>query len=101
MHWQYKRFNYGYDRFYKMLEKYPRTIFIGHAQTFGRISTKITRTTHRTFIQRARSHRADDRPLPPGLFRISMAIFSAGSGLNAFKRDEEHGRNFFVQHQDN
>src|ERR1043165_6941584 len=34
MHWQYKRFNYGFDRFYKMLEKYPKTIFIGHAQTW-------------------------------------------------------------------
>src|SRR5436190_2873892 len=27
MHWQYERFNTGFDRFYKMLGKYPRTIF--------------------------------------------------------------------------
>ncbi|MGH9309971.1 MAG: amidohydrolase family protein, partial [Vicinamibacterales bacterium] len=34
MHWQFKMYNYGFDRFYKMLEKYPKVTFIGHAQTW-------------------------------------------------------------------
>ena len=33
MHWQYKMYNYGFERFYKMLEKYSKVNFIGHAQT--------------------------------------------------------------------
>ena len=24
MHWQYEMYNYGFERFHKMLEKYPR-----------------------------------------------------------------------------
>src|ERR1051326_7011863 len=78
MHWQYKRFNYGFDRFYKMLEKYPRTTFIGDAQTF--------------LAHIDKNYKDDTANLYGDL--------SAGSGLNAFKRDEEHGRNFFVRHQD-
>ena len=34
MHWQYNMYNRGYDRFHKMLRKYPRVNFIGHSQTF-------------------------------------------------------------------
>src|SRR6185312_8474124 len=34
MHWQHKMYNYGFERFYKMLEKYPKVNFIGHAQTW-------------------------------------------------------------------
>src|SRR5690606_15003587 len=34
MHWLVGRFSMGYERFYKMLEKHPKTKFIGHAQTF-------------------------------------------------------------------
>ena len=34
MHWQFQMYNYGFERFYKMLEKYPRVNFIGHAQTW-------------------------------------------------------------------
>src|SRR4030095_1580820 len=34
MHWQVKMYNYGFERFYRMLEKYPRVNFLGHAQTW-------------------------------------------------------------------
>jgi predicted small secreted protein len=33
MHWQDEMYNYGFERFYAMLETYPKTTFIGHAQT--------------------------------------------------------------------
>ena len=43
MHWQYKMYNYGFERFYKMLEKYPKVNFIGHAQTWwANIDKNIT-----------------------------------------------------------
>jgi hypothetical protein len=34
MHWQVASYNYGFERFHRMLEKYPRVNFIGHAQTW-------------------------------------------------------------------
>ena len=34
MHWQFQRYNFGFERFHTMLEKYPRVSFIGHAQTW-------------------------------------------------------------------
>ena len=34
MHFQHETYNLGYERFHKMLEKYPKVNFIGHAQTF-------------------------------------------------------------------
>ena len=33
MHIQYQMYNHGFDRFWRVLEKYPTTRFIGHAQT--------------------------------------------------------------------
>jgi predicted TIM-barrel fold metal-dependent hydrolase len=100
MHWQYKRFNYGYERFYKILEKYPRTIFIGHAQTFWAHIDKSYKDDTSNLYPKG-------KVTPGGLTDRYLRDYpnfygdlSAGSGLNAFKRDEEHGRNFFVQHQD-
>ena len=34
MHWQVGMYNYAFERFYKMLEKFPRVNFLGHAQTW-------------------------------------------------------------------
>src|SRR5690606_11780439 len=34
MHWQHNMYNRGFERFYRMLEKYHRVNFLGHAQTW-------------------------------------------------------------------
>ncbi|MDB6118500.1 MAG: amidohydrolase 2, partial [Verrucomicrobiaceae bacterium] len=34
LHFQHKTYNWGFDRFHTMLTKFPKTNFIGHAQTF-------------------------------------------------------------------
>jgi hypothetical protein len=34
MHFQYETYNLGFERFYRMLEKFPKVSFIGHAQTW-------------------------------------------------------------------
>ena len=34
LHFQHGAYNLGFDRFHTMLEKYPQTVFIGHAQTW-------------------------------------------------------------------
>lgn len=99
MHWQHQMYNYGFDRFYKMLEKYPRVQFIGHAQTWW---------------ANIDQHHTDQSVLyprgsvtPGGLtdrylrdYPNMYGDLSAGSGLNALTRDEDHARQFLVRHQD-
>jgi len=100
MHWQYKRYNYGFERFHRMLKKYPRTIFIGHAQTW--------------WANIAKNYRDDEKNLypkgevtPGGITDRYLSDYpnmygdlSAGSGLNSLKRDELHARDFLQRHQD-
>lgn len=98
LHFQFQTYNRGYERFYRMLEKYPHTIFIGHAQTFwGNID---------------RNHEAKvlypKTPVTPGGltdrylsdYPNLYADMSAGSGLLALTRDEAHTTAFLQRHQD-
>ncbi len=98
LHFQYGRYNTSYERFPRILERFPKVNFIGHAQTFwANIDAK-----------------ADQKVLypkgpvtPGGLTDRYLADhpnfyadMSAGSGLNALLRDEEHARGFITRHQD-
>jgi predicted TIM-barrel fold metal-dependent hydrolase len=98
MHWQFERFNLGFERFHRMLEKYAPVNFIGHAQTW--------------WANIDRNH-ADQKVLypkgpvtPGGLTDRYLADYpnmfgdlSAGSGLNALTRDEGFTRGFLERHQ--
>jgi predicted TIM-barrel fold metal-dependent hydrolase len=98
MHWQFERFNLGFERFHRMLEKYPRVNFLGHAQTWWANIDK---------------NHADQKVLypkgpvtPGGLTDRYLADYpnmfgdlSAGSGLNALTRDEDFTRGFLERHQ--
>jgi predicted TIM-barrel fold metal-dependent hydrolase len=101
MHWQFKMYNYGFERFYKMLEKYPNTTFIGHAQTWWANIDK-SYTDDATNLYPKGKHIVPggltDRYL--GDYPNMYGDLSAGSGLNAFTRDEDHTRAFFERHQD-
>ena len=99
MHFQHGTYNMGYERLGQMLEKFPKTSFIGHAQTVWANIDK---------------HHADQKVLyptgkvtPGGMtdryltdYPNMFADMSAGSGLNALTRDEEHTRGFLDRHQD-
>jgi predicted TIM-barrel fold metal-dependent hydrolase len=99
MHWQFGMYNHGFDRFHRMLEQYPRVTFIGHAQTWWANIDK--------------GH-ADQTVLypkgpvtPGGLTDRYLADYpnmygdlSAGSGLNALRRNEDFTRDFLTRHQD-
>jgi len=99
MHWQFKMYNYGFERFHKMLEKYPKVSFIGHAQTWWANIDK---------------QHADQSVLYPkgpvtrgGLTDRYLSDYgnmygdlSAGSGQNALTRDEDFTRDFLTRHQD-
>jgi predicted TIM-barrel fold metal-dependent hydrolase len=99
MHWQHKMYNYGFERFYKMLEKFPRTIFIGHAQTWwANIDKNHTDQTMLYPRTKVTQGGITDRYLSdyPNMY----VDLSAGSGLNPLTRDEDHARQFLARHQD-
>jgi predicted TIM-barrel fold metal-dependent hydrolase len=98
LHFQHGAFNMGIERFYKMVEKYPKAKFIGHAQTWwGNIDRKHDQTVM-----------YPKGPVIPGGITDRLlsnypnvyADTSAGSGLNALLRDEDHARAFLARHQD-
>jgi predicted TIM-barrel fold metal-dependent hydrolase len=100
MHWQVGSYNYGFERFYKMLEKYPKTTFIGHAQTWwANIDKKCDNDPHNLYPHgKVTPGGITDKYLSdyPNMF----GDLSAGSGNNALKRDMDHTRAFLERHQD-
>jgi predicted TIM-barrel fold metal-dependent hydrolase len=100
MHWQVEMYNYGFGRFYKMLEKHPKTIFIGHAQTWWANIDKNYKDDASKLYPKGpvTAGGLTDRYLSdyPNMY----GDLSAGSGLNALTRDEDHTRGFIQRHQD-
>jgi predicted TIM-barrel fold metal-dependent hydrolase len=99
MHWQYKMYNYGFDRFHKMLEKYPRVNFLGHAQTWWA-------NVDKNYVDDAKNLYPKGPIAAGGLtdrylrdYPNMYGDLSAGSGLNALTRDEGFTREFIVRHQ--
>ena len=99
MHWQFQMYNYGFERFYRMLEKYPRVNFIGHAQTWW-ANVDLSHRDQSVLYPKGKI-------IPGGLTERYLAEYpnmfgdlSAGSGLNALTRDESFTPGFFQRHQD-
>ncbi|MGV3756652.1 MAG: amidohydrolase family protein [Verrucomicrobiota bacterium] len=98
MHFQHETYNKGVERFHKMLEKFPKVNFIGHAQTWwGNIDKNHDQKVLYP-MGKVTPGGITDRYLSdyPNMF----ADMSAGSGLGALLRDEEHTKAFFTRHQD-
>jgi len=98
LHFQAGRYNTSFERFHKVVEKFPTVPFIGHAQTWW---ANIDAKADQAVLYPKGPVTAGgitDRLLQdyPNVF----ADMSAGSGLNAMLRDEEHARGFFDRHQD-
>lgn len=99
LHFQHGTYNLGFERFHKMLEKHPKTTFIGHAQTWwANIDKNHTDQKVLYPLGKVTAGGLTDRYLSdyPNMF----ADMSAGSGLQALTRDEEHARGFLERHQD-
>lgn len=98
MHFQHELYNTGFANFHKVLEKYPRVNFIGHAQTWW---ANIDKNHSQPSLY-------PRTPVTPGgitdrLLRDYPNMFgdmSAGSGLNSLLRDEAHARDFLARHHD-
>ena len=98
LHFQFGRYNTSYEKFPRILEKFPKVNFIGHAQTFwANIDAKAVQPVL-----------YPKGPVTPGGLTDKyladhanfFADMSAGSGLNALLRDEEHARSFITRHAD-
>lgn len=99
MHLQHGTYNLGFERLHKMLEKFPKTTFIGHAQTWWANIDK-NHSDQKVLYPKGKvtAGGLTDRYLSdyPNMF----ADMSAGSGLKALTRDEDHTRGFLDRHQD-
>ncbi len=98
LHFQYGKFNTNFARFERMLQRYPRVNFIGHAQSvWGNVDLNHDQSVLYP-TGKITPGGLTDRWLRgyPNFF----ADLSAGSGLNSVTRDEEQARGFFARHQD-
>jgi len=99
MHWEYNMYNRGFERFYRMLEEFPKVNFIGHSQTWWANMDKNYSNQNDLYPK---------TPVTPGgltdrLLRDYPNMYgdvSAPSGLNAILRDEDQMRGFIERHQD-
>lgn len=99
MHWQKDRYYYGIERFYKILEQYPRVNFIGHAQFWWANIDKMLPEKLPMYPK---------GPVTPGGiterylsdYPNMYGDLSAGSGLNAFTRDKAYGKELMQRLQD-
>ena len=97
MHFQHEAYNFHFENLPKLLKRHPRVRFIGHAQTWwGHIDRK-----HDPAVMYPKT------PVTPGGLTDRLLAdyenmygdLSAGSGLNALLRDEDHARGFLRRHQ--
>jgi predicted TIM-barrel fold metal-dependent hydrolase len=99
LHFQHGMYNLGFERFHTVLAKFPRVNFIGHAQTWW-ANIDAAHPDQKVLYPKGpvKAGGLTDRLLRdyPNMY----GDLSAGSGLNALTRDQEHTRGFFERHQD-
>jgi predicted TIM-barrel fold metal-dependent hydrolase len=99
LHFQYEMFNTSYERFGKVLEKWPKVNFIGHSVTFwSNIDADFKDQKIGYPTGKIKAGGMSDKYLSD--HENFYGDLSAGSGLNALTRDEEHARGFIERHQD-
>jgi predicted TIM-barrel fold metal-dependent hydrolase len=99
LHFQFETYNKGFERLGKVLEKFPKTTFIGHAQTWWANIDK-DHSDQSVLYPKTRVTRGGLTDHYLKEFPNMYADMSAGSGLGALIRDEEHTHWFLERHQD-
>jgi predicted TIM-barrel fold metal-dependent hydrolase len=100
MHFQDDMYNKHFERFGKMLAKYPKTTFIGHAQTFWANIDKEQVADQKVLYPKTKVTPGGWTDQYLREYSNLYADLSAGSGLNSLMRDEEQARGFLERHQD-
>jgi predicted TIM-barrel fold metal-dependent hydrolase len=99
MHFQFKTYNTDFERFGNVLKKWPKVNFIGHAQTFWANIDK-NHADQSSLYPRGKVTPGGWTDKYLSDFENMWGDMSAGSGLNAMTRDEEHAAAFMERHQD-
>jgi predicted TIM-barrel fold metal-dependent hydrolase len=99
MHFQHGMYNLGIDRFHLVLEKFPGVRFIAHAQTFW-ANIDANHKDQAVLYPKSSVTRGGISDKLLSDYPNFYGDMSAGSGLNALTRDEEHARGFIERHQD-
>jgi predicted TIM-barrel fold metal-dependent hydrolase len=98
LHFQHGVYNTGIENFHRILERFPRVNFIGHAQTWWANVDK----QHEQAVLYPKT-KVTPGGITDRLLRDYPNMYgdmSAGSGLNFLTRDEDHARAFLDRHQD-
>ncbi|HZK81636.1 MAG TPA: hypothetical protein VFC46_11225, partial [Humisphaera sp.] len=99
MHFQEGMYNMGFVNFHKILKKYPKVNFIGHAQSVWAYTDKDYADVKVLYPKgKVTPGGVTDRYLSD--YPNFWADMSAGSGLNFLLRDEAHAQGFLDRHQD-
>jgi predicted TIM-barrel fold metal-dependent hydrolase len=97
LHFQHNVYNTGLENFHRVLKKFPRVNFIGHAQTWwGSVDQKHD-PKQLYPLSKVVPGGITDRLLTE--FPNMFGDLSAGSGLNFLLRDADHARAFLERHQ--
>jgi uncharacterized protein len=99
MHFEEGMFNVGFANFHKILEKFPKTRFIGHAQSFW-ANIDSTYDPSQGKYPKGKVTRGGYTERYLAEYPNMYADISAGSGLNSLQRDEEHARWFLEKFAD-
>ena len=97
IHFEHATYNLGIANFEKILRAYPDVVFIGHAQTWWSNISAAGDPADLYPIGKVTPGGLTDRLLAdyPNLY----GDLSAGSGLNALKRDPDFARGFLARHR--
>lgn len=98
LHFEEGRYNMKLERFRRILEKFPSVTFIGHAISWWGNVDKAYDPSAPYPKGKIVAGGLTDRLLAD--FPNMFGDLSAGSGLNALTRDEDHARGFLDRHQD-
>lgn len=98
IHFEEGVYNSGFTRFHRMVEKYPKVTFIGHASTWWYHIDRSYRSEN--------GRRPVNQPVPGGLTDRWLANYPnlyadlSASGAQALLRDADFSGDFIQRHQD-
>jgi predicted TIM-barrel fold metal-dependent hydrolase len=97
IHFEHEKYNLGIGNFEAILRAYPDVTFIGHAQTWWSNISKGGDPADLYPIGKVTPGGLTDRLLSD--YGNLYGDLSAGSGLNALRRDAEFARGFLARHR--
>lgn len=103
IHFEYRNYSYNFEAFERVLQTFPDTIFVGHAQAWW---ANVSAEAPRDYTAPDYTPYPKDPVVLGGLTDRWLAEYpniygdlSAGSGLGALTRDPAFGKDFVLRHR--